>query len=244
MGQEAKASDMQEQGIDAYRAGEYEEALEAFGQARNLSTEAGLPEGEIEALGSMGVVCVELERWDDARQFLDEALSICEETGDQLNKAKILGNLGMLYARQDDAERAVEAYEQASAIFEELGETGYQKDIARQMSKLQLEKKSFFDAIFSYRDALPDEEDATGTQKMARKLFRLFGRLSGPVPEELEVEDEEEADEESAARKKTTAWLIQKPGGRSFLSGERYDSSASRSASAMIWSATWLGTCW
>lgn len=196
MEQEATASDMQEQGIDAYRAGEYEEALEAFEQARNLSAETGYREGEIEALGSMGVVSVELERWDQARQYLDEAVSICDETGDQFNKGKVLGNLGMLYARQDDEERAAEAYEQAIAIFEELGETGYQKDIARQMSKLQLKRKSFFDAVFSYRDTLPDDEEATGTQKMARKLFRLFGRLSGPVPEEFEDEDEGEVDEE------------------------------------------------
>ena len=77
MTEEYTASEMQEQGIDAYRAGEYEEALEAFEQARNLSVGAGDREGEVEALGSMGVVCVELENWDEARRFLDQALDIC-----------------------------------------------------------------------------------------------------------------------------------------------------------------------
>ena len=188
MAEENKASDMQDQGVDAYRAGEYEEALEAFEQARNLSAEAGDPEGEIEALGSMGVVCVELERWDDARRFFDQALDICEETEDQVNQGKALGNLGMMYARQGDEESAAEAYERAIAIFRDLGESGYEKDIARQMSKLKLKKGRFLDAIGSYREGLEDGEEATGTQKMARKIFRLFGRLSGPAP--LEIEDD------------------------------------------------------
>ena len=190
MTEEYTASEMQEQGKDAYRAGEYEGALEAFEQARNLSAEAGDREAEVEALGSMGVVCVELENWDDARRFLDEALDICEDTGDQLNRGMVLGNLGMMYARQGDKESAAESYEQAIAIFGDLGETGYQKDVARQLSKLSLKKGSFLDAIGSYRESLEEGEKATGAQKMARKLFRLFGRLSGPVP----VDEEEEGD--------------------------------------------------
>lgn len=186
MAQEDQASEMQEQGVDAYRAGEYEEALEAFEQARNLSADSGDREGEIEALGSMGVVCGELERWADAHRFLDQALDICEETEDQVNQGKVLGNLGMIYARQGDEEKAAEAYERAIAIFRDLGESGYEKDIARQLSKLSLKKGRFLDALGSYREGLEDGEEATGTQKMARKIFRLFGRLSGPAPVEIE----------------------------------------------------------
>lgn len=191
MAQETGARKMQEQGVDAYRAGDYEEALEAFERARNLSGEAGDRQGEIEALGSMGVVCVELERWDDARRFLEEALSICEATDDQINKGKVLGNLGMMYARQDDNENAVIAYEQAIAIFGDLGESGYEKDIARQLSKLRLSESRFVDALGGVRDGLAFRWEATGAPTMARKLFRLFGRRSGPGPE---FEDEEESD--------------------------------------------------
>lgn len=190
MTDEYTASELQEQGRDAYRAGEYEEALEAFDQARSLSASAGDRAVEVEALGNMGVVHVGLENWDEARRFFDQALDICEEADDQLNRAKVLGNLGMLYARQGDQENAAGAYEQAIAIFRELGEAGFEKDVAGQMSKLKLKRGSFLDAIGSYRESLEEGEGATGTQKMARKLFRLFGRLSGPVP----VEEEEGGD--------------------------------------------------
>ena len=192
MDQETTAKEMLEQGIDAYRIGEYEESLEAFQHARELSARAGNREGEIETLGSMGVVYVELERWDEARRFLEEALGICEETGDQINTGKVLGNLGMMHARQGDVESATEAYQQAIAIFQELGETGYEKDISRQMSKLTIKESKLFEALGGVREGLAYRWEATGVPMTARKLFRLFGRQSGQATAELE--DGEEGD--------------------------------------------------
>ena len=191
MDQETTAKEMLEQGIDAYRLGEYEESLKAFQRARELSAAAGDREGEIEALGSMGVVHVELERWDDARRFLEEALGICEDTGDQLNAAKVLGNLGMLHARQDDVESATEAYQQAIAIFHELGESGYEKDISRQLNKLDKESK-LADALGGVREGLAYRWETTGVPMAARKLFQLLGRQSGQTAAELEDEGEGE----------------------------------------------------
>jgi len=185
MDQETTAKEMLEQGIEAYRLGEYEESLKAFQQARELSAGAVDREGEIEALGSMGVVHVELERWDDAHRFLEEALGICEDTGDQLNTAKVLGNLGMLHARQGDVESATEAYQQAIAIFHELGESGYEKDIARQLNKLGKESK-LADALGGVREGLAYRWEATGVPMAARKLFQLLGRQSGQTAAELE----------------------------------------------------------
>ena len=203
MDQETTAKEMLEQGIEAYRLGEYEESLKAFQQARELSAGAGDREGEIEALGSMGVVHVELERWDDARRFLEEALGICEDTGDQLNTAKVLGNLGMLHARQGDVESATEAYQQAIDIFQDLGESGYEKDITRQLNKLTIKESKLFDALSGLREGLAYRWEATGVPMAARKLFRLSGRQSGQVPSELEdgeegdvIDVQPEADEE------------------------------------------------
>jgi hypothetical protein len=58
------------------------------------------------------------------------------------------------------------------------------------LSKLSLKKGRFLDAIGSYREGLADDGEASGAQKMVRKLFRLFGRLSGPA----EIEDDEDGD--------------------------------------------------
>jgi len=197
MEQQDQARDAHDTGIDAYRAGEYEEALEAFARARDLFMQAGDLTGEIEALGSMGAVSIELEEWDQAGQYLDQALNLAEEQGDRSNQGKILGNLGMMYARQGEAEEAAEAYEKAIAIFQETGERGYEKDVARQLSKLRLKKGKFLQALEGYQPGLEAEAEASGPERMARKLFRLLGRgADGPAEIDAGEEDIEDDSED------------------------------------------------
>jgi tetratricopeptide (TPR) repeat protein len=175
--------------------------MEAFARAQELFTQAGDLTGEIEALGSMGAVSIELEDWDQAERYLDQALNVAEEEGDLSNQGKILGNLGMMYARRGEMDLATEAYEKAVAIFQETGEAGYEKDIARQLSKLKLKKGKFLQAIEGYQPELESGEEPSGAQKMVRKLFRLFGRTAGApevtdaeaVDAEYQIDDQQEA---------------------------------------------------
>jgi tetratricopeptide (TPR) repeat protein len=192
MTQAEEAKREYEEGMDAYRAGEYEEALKAFAQARDLFAGEGDQTGEIEALGSLGAIHIELEQWDEAQQFLDEALTLSTDSQDRSNQAKVLGNLGMMYARQGDAERAAEAYEQAIGIFRDLGDRGNEKAVMRQMSKLKLKKGRFLDAVGDYQEALDDKEQG-GAQQVARKLFQLIGRFAGGGSPEEGVEDDKDA---------------------------------------------------
>ena len=189
MAQIDEARRLFDDGIDAYRAGEYEEALEALAQARKLFAGESDLQGEAEALGSLGAIYTEIEDWDGAQHALEEALTICEAIGDRSNQGKVLGNLGMMLARQGNEEEAAEAYEKAIAIFQELGEKGNEKAVVRQMGKLKFKKGQFLDALGDYQEGL-DDEDASGAQKMARKLFRLLGRTSGGGPALDEEEDE------------------------------------------------------
>jgi tetratricopeptide (TPR) repeat protein len=195
MEQQDQARDAHDTGMDAYRAGEYEQALDAFARARSLFMQAGDRTGEIEALGSMGAISIELEDWDQAGQTLDEALALAQEQGDLSNQGKILGNLGMMYARQGETEKAAEAYEKAIATFQETGERGYEKDVARQMSKLKLKKGKFLQALEDYQPDLEGGAEVSGAQKMARKLFRLLGRgATGPADLDAGEEDDDDDD--------------------------------------------------
>lgn len=188
-----EAKRLYEDGIDAYRAGDYEEALEALSKARGLYAEAGDRKAEGEVLNDMGVVCIQLEEWDDAQQFLDESLAIRVDLEDRSGQGITLGNIGMMYARQEDEEKAAEAYEQAIEIFRELGEKGNEKAVSRQLGKLKIKKGKFLDALGDYQEELEGEEAPSGAQKMARKLFSMLGRLSGGDSAE-EEEDEDVID--------------------------------------------------
>ncbi len=197
MSQSDEAKRLFDQGIDAYRAGEYEEALEVLAKARDQFVETGNQTGQAEALGSLGVIYVQLEDWGNAEQTLNEALALCIESQDRSNQAKALGNLGMMCERQGDEEKAAEAYEQSIAIFHELGDQTNEKAVARRLSGLKLKKGKFLDAIGDYQEGLEDDAEANAVQRMARRLFRFFGGLAGggPVEEGEEVTAEDSAEE-------------------------------------------------
>lgn len=189
-GEEARR--LYDDGLDAFRAGEYEEALEVMARARQLFAEDDDRTGVIEALGSMGAVYIQIEEWGRAQESLDEALALCIEAEDRSNQGKALGNLGLMYARQGEEEKAAEAYEQAIAIFQELGEKGNEKAVADQLKKLKIKKGKFLDALGDYQAELEGKEDLSGAQKMARRLFGMLGRFAGGAA--IEEDEEEEGD--------------------------------------------------
>jgi tetratricopeptide (TPR) repeat protein len=179
------------EGIDAYRAGEYEAALAALLEARDLYAAAGQRKEESEALNDAGVVCIQMEDWEAAEAYLDEALALRRALPDRSGEAITLGNVGMLYDRQDRDEEAIEAYEGAVAIFGELGERGFEKAVARQLSKLKVQQGKFLEAMEDHRVGMEEGEAASGTQKLARRLFRMLGMVAGRSGGD-QPEDEEE----------------------------------------------------
>ena len=195
-----RARHLYDEGIDAYRAGEYEEALAALLKARQLFAGEGLRKEESEALNDAGVVCIQMEDWEAAQTHLDEALTIRMALPDRSGPAVTLGHLGMLYDRQDQADTAIDAYEEAVAIFRDLGERGNEKAVARQLSKLKVQRGKFLEAMDGYREGLEEGEEASGKQKLARKLFQMLGVFGGGggaiSPEEDDEEEEEEQEPE------------------------------------------------
>jgi tetratricopeptide (TPR) repeat protein len=168
-------------------------------RAREFYAQAGDRVREAEALNDAGVVCIQLEEWDRAKDYLDEALTIREALGERSAQGMSLGNLGMLYQRMGDKEQAAQAYEQSIEIFRELGEGRNEKAVARQLSSLKLKKGKFLEALGDYPVGGEEEEEATGAQRMVRRLFRLFGRVAGGPEEEAEAdEDDDDGDDGEA----------------------------------------------
>jgi len=188
-----EAKRLYDSGIDAYRAGEYEEALDMLTQARDLYNRAGNQQGEAEALNDAGVVCIQMEDWDHAREYLLAALAIRQAQGNHAGEAITQGNLGMMYDRVGEYAAAINAYEQSASLFHELGEKGNEKAVARRLSKLKVKHGRVDEALGSYSAELEGEEELNAPQKMARQLFRLLGRLTGST---AELDDDDDDDEE------------------------------------------------
>jgi tetratricopeptide (TPR) repeat protein len=190
-----EAKKLYDNGIDAYRAGEYDQALDALTQARDLYNRVGNQAGEAEALNDAGVVCIQMEQWDSAREYLLAALAIRQAQGDHPGEAITQGNLGTMYERAGEYAAAIHAYEQSATLFREIGEKGNEKAVARRLNKLKLKHGRVEEALGDYGAELAAEKELGAPQKMARQLFRLLGRLTGSGAADDEDDDDDWDDE-------------------------------------------------
>jgi tetratricopeptide (TPR) repeat protein len=185
-----EAQRLYDQGLDEYRAGEYDIALEALQQAQEIYGKAGEQASESETLNDQGVVYIQQEMWEEAKQVLDEALAIRTSLEDRSGQALTLGNMGMMYERQGNRDEAIAAYEQALEIFGELGEKGNVKAISRQLSNVKIKNRRFLSAVDDYEVGLEADESLSAGQKLARQAIQWMTKMGiGPQPEE-DTEDE------------------------------------------------------
>ena len=108
-------------GLCARHLGEFDEALEAYGRARDLSRRAGNSRLEVEVLNCIGVVHRNAGRPDQALEELRRALPMAESDGDPTMTATIHDNTALAYLEQGRLEDALDEESRACEIVESLG---------------------------------------------------------------------------------------------------------------------------
>ncbi len=126
-----EAEQLNQQAIEFYNQGEWEEALATFKEALAIVREIPLPpdnvriaairqkEGDI--LYKMGESYNQLSQYQQAAEFHEQALVINRELGDCQKQGNSLNWLGLLYEQLGEYQRSLESYEQALVINRELG---------------------------------------------------------------------------------------------------------------------------
>jgi len=102
--------------------GEYQRAIEFYGQIIAIFRELGDRQGEANALGNLGNVYRSLGEYQRAIEFHQQSLSLKRELGDRQGEADTLGNLGLVYTSLGEYQRAIEFHQQSLALTRELGD--------------------------------------------------------------------------------------------------------------------------
>ena len=100
------AIELMERGWSARREGKYAEAHRDVVEAISLLRQTGAHADLVKALGRLGHIEMDLDRWDEARAVYEEAIRICRDVGDALGLAHKIRHLGDVHrhaGREDDA---------------------------------------------------------------------------------------------------------------------------------------------
>jgi CHAT domain-containing protein len=119
-----QASRLYQAGVQQYRQGELQKALETFKRSLVLVTN-GKPEDKANILNYIGQIYHSLGQDRKAVSFYQQALAIFKQTGDQgqnrANEGITLSNIGLSYQSLGQYSKALSFYQQGLAIFKQVG---------------------------------------------------------------------------------------------------------------------------
>ncbi len=107
-----------------FRRGDFETARTVFERCVASAREGALAEPEADALRSLGLSFMRLDRRDEALAHLEHSLKLCQNIGARILEGRVLGNLGVIYKNLGHFALAKEYQERALRVGRELGDRG------------------------------------------------------------------------------------------------------------------------
>ncbi len=170
---------LQKEGVDAFRAGNFELAEEKFLALIDAATAENNPAKVAEAHNDLGVVRKQLGDIDGALIALDFALNYYQSVDDERGEAQVLGNYGMVEEAAGKIEDAIQSYLDSAAIFEELGDSEMAMYSWQALSRLRLRNKDWINAIAAYEEGIAHLPDNSIKKKIVQTLLKTPQKLLG-----------------------------------------------------------------
>ena len=184
------AKKLQEEGVAAFRKGNYQAALAKFNEA--LPEAAGDPKLTAEIYNDIGVTRKQQEDFPAAHAALDQAWDRFVELADKKGQAQTLGNRAAVLEDEGSLEEAVETYKQSAAMFEEIGENEMAMYVWQAISRLRMDQKQYIAAIGAYEEGVDNMPESSFKKKVLRQLLKLPGSmLGGPGQSSTEPDDDD-----------------------------------------------------
>ena len=174
-----KAMALENQGLERYKAGDYENALRLFEQARSAYAREDDIRGVVEMWNDTGVVYYRWRAWASAAHAFAKAEEIARTEGERAGLAKALGNMGSLFAKYGDVEKAEARYNEAVAIFRELGDHENAEATLKALSDLTLKRGQWVESLLVHERDLQARERLNWWHRIQLWAISLVRRLVG-----------------------------------------------------------------
>jgi CHAT domain-containing protein/Tfp pilus assembly protein PilF len=116
----AEADRLLQQGNQQFQISQFEAAFQSWQQALTIYREIKFRQGELWALGGIGIAYQALGKYDKAIEFHLQSLAIAREIKDRLGEGKALENLGLAYYSLGKYDKAIEYHLQSLEIKREI----------------------------------------------------------------------------------------------------------------------------
>ena len=181
---------LHKEGINLFRSGKYEAALDKFKEAVDNETD---PRHVAEIYSDIGVTYKEMEDYPAAYGALNEAMDRFNDLEDKKGQAQTLGNRAAVYQAEGLTEEAVETYKQSATMLEEIGEGEMAMYVWQAVSRLRMKQGQYIAAIGAYEEGVDNMPKSSLKGKIMRQILKVPGSMLGGGQTAGADDDEEEA---------------------------------------------------
>ena len=164
------------QGISHDIRGNYDDALDLYKRALEISIESNVKITEMEAYLNIGIVQMNRGKLIDALNTFNKGLDIAVEQKDSIRIGKYSGNIGGVYVRAGKNQNAVEYFKRNMAIAEKAGNHMTVNGMRFNLGNIFLDTGKLDSALVYFQQCL-DDERSFQHKEFVTMIYNGLGRL-------------------------------------------------------------------
>jgi len=169
----AKADKLFETGVEQFRRGTFDEALETYEQVLSIRKELGDQGGIAQTLNNIGDVYINQREYSEALDVLQEALTIRRQINDRSGEAETLNLIGFVYQRQREFSQALNLHQEALGISQAVSDRSNEGESLHNIGAVRASQRQLDQALKFYQDALTIREEVGDRRDLGRTLNNM-----------------------------------------------------------------------
>jgi class 3 adenylate cyclase/tetratricopeptide (TPR) repeat protein len=171
-----QASALNNLGIEAYYAGDWEKAVDLYERSRKLHERIGDATHVGMTRNNIGEILSDQGRLDEAERLFDEVVAACDAIGHRALAAWARANIGRAAARAGRFEEAEEVLETALEMLQEIGAASFVLEVDVRLAELDALRGDRPEAVLTRLAPLLEQGDETaGMAPLQAMVHRVRG---------------------------------------------------------------------
>lgn len=169
-----KASLLDQKGVNSWRKGELDSALQNQQQSLKIREELGDKPDISNSLNRIGIIYRQKGKLDRALESYQQSLALRKELGSQRDIGASLNNIGNLYWEKGELDQAKEFFDESLALFKKLGNKQFIAMSINNIANVYEHKGDLDRALEYYQQSLALKEELGNDWETADGLFGLI----------------------------------------------------------------------
>ncbi|MCL2931771.1 MAG: tetratricopeptide repeat protein [Trichodesmium sp. MAG_R03] len=170
---QTKADKLFTTGVEQFRKGTFDEALETYEEVLSIRKELEDQGGIAQTLNNIGDVYINQRKYSEAIEVLQQALTIHRQINDRSGVAETLNLIGFVYQQQGQFSQAINLHQEALNISQGVRDRSNEGESLHNIGAVKASQRQLDQALEFYQEALTVREEVGDRRDLGRTLNNI-----------------------------------------------------------------------